>query len=202
MKKSNFWKQTIIYGLIFGVTLFGLKLYYQSRNTTIENASLYENIGGPFELKNTEGPFTHKDLLGRPSVLYFGFTSCPDVCPLSLNKLIKVLDKVDPGLQSKINKVFISVDYKRDTPQSVDEYGKYFAPDFISLVGNKEQTEAMAKAYAVHFEFVPLKNSALEYTVDHTSRFFLLNKEAKVIGSYSDITNDPQFIGDLKKLVN
>ncbi len=93
------------------------------------------------------------------------------------------------------------MDYKRDTPKLVHEYGQYFGKDFISLTGNQLQIEAITNAYAVHFEFVPLKDSAMEYTVDHTSRFYLLNKEGQTVGSYSDIINDPQFKKDLKKLV-
>lgn len=193
--------RTIALGLLFAGILLGMKYYYQSQSPIVETAGLYENIGGDFTLKHVSGPYGLENLKGNPSVLYFGFASCPDVCPLSLNKLMKVIDAMDPKLHKLINKVFISVDYKRDTPKLVDEYGKYFGEDFISLTGTKEQIEEITKKYAVHFEFVPMKDSAMKYTVDHTSRFFLLNKEGKVVGSYSDITNDPHFREDLKKLV-
>lgn len=192
---------TIFLGLLFGATLFGVKYFYQNHYMPDMGPSLYSDIGGPFQLTHVSGPYSDAKLRGKPSVLYFGFASCPDVCPLSLNKLIKVLDKEDPKLQAQINKVFISVDYKRDTVAIVDEYAKYFAPDFIGLSGTKEQIESVTKSYAVHFEFVPLKDSAMGYTVDHTSRFYLLDENAKLYGSYSDIVNDHKFINDLKKLV-
>ena len=195
------WQKTLALGILFGVVMLAVKMYYKTSYNPVETSGLYDHIGGPFKLTHISGPFSEEKLKGKTSVLYFGFASCPDVCPLSLNKLIKVLDKEDPKLQSKINKVFISVDYKRDTPQLVDEYGKYFAPDFIGLSGTKEQIEDITKKYAVHFEFVPLKDSAMGYTVDHTSRFFLLDENAKLVGSYSDIVNDPQFIEDLKSMV-
>lgn len=193
--------KTVALGLLFAGILLGMKFYYQSQAPEVATAGLYEDIGGDFTLKHISGPYTLEKLKGKPSVLYFGFASCPDVCPLSLNKLMKVIDKTNPKIHKLINKVFISVDYKRDTAKLVHEYGKYFGEDFISLVGSKEQIESITKKYAVHFEFVPMKDSAMEYTVDHTSRYYLLNKEGKVVGSYSDITNDTQFTKDLKKLV-
>lgn len=193
--------QTLLLGLLFGGVLLGAKYFYQNQSPKIETAGLYDHIGGDFNLKHISGPYTLDNLKGKPSVLYFGFASCPDVCPLSLNKLMKVVDGIDPKLHKKINKVFISVDYKRDTPKLVDEYGKYFGDDFISLVGTKEEIDKVTKNYAVHYEFVPLKDSAMKYTVDHTSRFFILDRLGKVVGSYSDIVNDSQFKNDLKKLV-
>jgi protein SCO1/2 len=189
-------------GLLFAGLLLGMKYYYQRTGPKIPTENLYSDIGGDFNLQHISGPYTLENLKGKPSILYFGFASCPDVCPLSLNKLMKVLDSIDPKIHPLVNKVFISVDYKRDTPKLVHDYGQYFGQGFISLTGTENQIKAITKAYAVHFEFVPLKDSAMEYTVDHTSRFYLLDKRGKTVGSYSDIINDPQFKTDLKKLVN
>ncbi|MCR9203947.1 MAG: SCO family protein [Halobacteriovoraceae bacterium] len=187
--------------LIFFLTLSAVYWYQSHHYPVVQTAGLYDHLGGDFTLQHKSGKFSLKNLQGKPSILYFGFTSCPDVCPLSLNKLNKVLDEINPKVHSSVNKVFISVDYKRDNSEKVDEYGKYFSEDFISLAGNKEQIEDITKKYAVHFEFVPLKDSALEYTVDHTSRFFLLDSEGKIVNSYSDITNDPAFKKQLKSMV-
>ncbi len=193
--------QAILSLSLFLLIFLGMKFYYSQTSPRIETAGLYDHLGGDFTLSHISGEKHLKDLLGKPSVLYFGFTSCPDICPLSLNKLNKTLDKIDPKVHQRLNKVFISVDYKRDDAKKVDEYTKYFSEDFISLAGTKEQIEDVTKKFAVHFEFIPLKDSALKYTVDHTSRFFLLNSKGKIVNSYSDITNDPQFSQDLKELL-
>lgn len=197
MKKIPF---PLVLALIF-VTTLGLT-YLIKNSRKIESAGLYDHLGGDFNLSHVSGPYNLSKLAGKPTVLYFGFTSCPDICPLSLNKLNKALDNIDPRIHGKINKVFISVDYKRDDAAKVDEYGKYFSTDFISLAGTKEQIEDITKKYAVHFEFVPLKDSAMKYTVDHTSRFYLLGPKGKVINSYSDITNDESFKNQLKQMVD
>lgn len=187
---------------LFLLIFFGMKFYYFQTTPKLPTVSIYDHLGGDFSLQHISGTKTLEDLKGKPSILYFGFTSCPDVCPLSLNKLNKTLDNIDPKIHEKVNKVFISVDYKRDTPKKVHEYGQYFSEDFLSLTGNKEQIEDITKKFAVHFEFVPLEDSALKYTVDHTSRFFLLNKKGEIVNSYSDIVNDEQFTKDLKNMVS
>lgn len=191
-----------VYILLFFLVLTGVKLYYSKSTGISESTNRYHHLGGDFTLQHKKGIFKLKDLKGKPSILYFGFTHCPDVCPLSLNKLNKALDGIDPRIHPKINKVFISVDYKRDTPQSVHEYGKYFSEDFISLTGTQTQIENVTKKYAIHFEYVSLKDSALKFTIDHTSRFFLLDKNGKIINTYTDILNDDDFKRQLKKRVH
>ncbi len=138
---------------------------------------------------------------GKLRILYFGFTTCPDICPMSLNKLSKVLKKLNVEQLKEIQPVFISVDWKRDTPKSVAEYVDFFGKGYIGLTGSKEQIEKVAKDYGVFFEFVPLKDSALEYTVDHVSRFYLIDKEGNFYKSYSNITDEPDFIVDITTLL-
>ena len=194
-------KELFINTLVIAAVIMGVKYYYKSQKPQDPpTKSLYSDLGGDFHLKTNKGEFTLQNLKGKPSVLYFGFTSCPDICPLSLSRLTKAIDKIDKDIHNKINKVFISVDYKRDTPEKVQEYANYFG-NFIGATGSKEEIEAMTKKYAVHFEFVEMKDSAMKYTVDHTSRFYLLNSKGELVNSYSDLENDPAFSNDLKTLL-
>lgn len=190
-KRSLF--MTIVLAVAVGGAVALLKLQWMKRNDPARNQNIYEHMGGDFNLTHKSGAFSLENLKGKPSLLYFGFTSCPDVCPLALNSLMRNLDAIDPEIHSKINKVFISVDYKRDTIQKINEYAKYFATDLIGLTGTKEEIERVTKNYGVHFSFVKMKDSKLDYTVDHTSRFFLLNKKGKLVATFSDLKNDPLF---------
>ncbi len=195
---KNFWDiftKTIVIALI----ITGVKYYYKNKEQKSQQENLYSHLGGDFTLQSKDGVFTQEKLKGRPSILYFGFTSCPDICPLSLTRLTKAIDKVDPKIHDKINKVFISVDYKRDTPVSVQEYASHFG-NFIGLTGSKEEIEDITKKYAVHFQFVEMKDSAMKYTVDHTSRFYILDSKGKLINSFSDLINDPKFKEQLTQL--
>ncbi len=197
---KNFWDiltKTIVIALI----ITGVKYYYKSKEIKSEQQNLYAHLGGDFTLHSKEGPFTLEQLKGKPSILYFGFTSCPDICPLSLSRLTKAIDKIDPKIHDKINKVFISVDYKRDSPATVHDYAAHFG-NFIGLTGSKEEIEAITKKYAVHFQFVEMKDSAMKYTVDHTSRFYILNEQGKLVNSFSDLINDPKFKEQLLDLTH
>ncbi len=188
---KNFWDiatKTIVIALI----ITGVKYYYKYKENVQETSNLYSDLGGDFTLQSKEGETTLANFKGKPTIIYFGFTSCPDICPLSLSRLNSALDKIDPSIHVKINKVFISVDYKRDTAETVQDYASHFGT-FTGLTGTQTQIEDVTKKYAVHFEFVELKDSAMKFTVDHTSRFYVLDKNGKLINSFSDLINDPKF---------
>ena len=126
--------------------------------------------------------------LGKTVIIYFGFASCPDVCPMSLSYLNGALKDIDP---SKYQVIFISVDYKRDKPESVSKYAKYFNKNYIGVVGDQVFTERITKDFGVYYKFIEMPNSEMGYTVDHTSRFFIMNKEGSVVKSLrSDIDVD------------
>ena len=201
-KKTNF-LDLLVKTLFIVAIITGVKFFYkfkQQKNLQDQNReNLYAHMGGDFSLQSKEGDYHLKDLKGKPSILYFGFTSCPDICPISLSRLNQAIDKIDPSIHNKINKVFISVDWKRDTPQKVQEYASHFG-NYIGLSGNQKQIEDMTKKYAVHFQFVEMKDSAMKYTVDHTSRFYVLNSDGKLMNTFSDINNDPKFKNEILKL--
>lgn len=105
-------------------------------------------VGGPFSLIDQDGkPFTNENLLGKFSILYFGFTHCPDICPDELEKLAEALDMIEKQLSYKVQPVFISVDPQRDTPKAVKAYVKEFHPRLIGLTGSEEAVKACSKAY-------------------------------------------------------
>lgn len=184
------------------ITLFLFSSCQKEETPKSRPSSLIQkNLGGDFTLSHKSGEWKLSSTNGKVRVLYFGFTTCPDICPMSLNKLSKVLKILSKEKQAKIQPVFISVDYKRDTPASVDEYVDFFGKGYIGLTGTKEQIEKVTKDYGVFFEFTPLKDSALKYTVDHTSRFYVIDQAGKFIKSYSNIKDEPDFIVDLNRLL-
>jgi len=193
-------KKNIAMGcLLFILAFLGGRFYLKNLKSPARID--YSHLGGDFLLQHVTGDKSLKDFEGKPIVLYFGFATCPDVCPLSLSKLNQVLDKLPFEKRSLVQKIFVSVDYKRDDAKKVDEYVRFFADDFIGLAGSEKEILNMTKKYAVHFEFVPMKDSALEFTVDHTSRYFLIGKNGKLLNTYSDIINDKSFFKDLSRLL-
>lgn len=140
-------------------------------------------IGGPFNLINHEGKnVTDKDFLGKWTVLYFGFTHCPDICPDELQKLAAAVDKIKEKSGIEIVPVFISVDPERDTVEQVSEYVKEFHPKLIGLTGDPEEVRKVARAYRVYYMKTTEEGS--DYLVDHSIVMYLMSPEMKFVKFY------------------
>ena len=137
-------------------------------------------IGGDFTLVDTTGHrVTQADLRGKPTVVYFGFTYCPEVCPTTLNQLSVALRTMGP-IADRLNVVFVSVDPQRDTPAQMRLYLSSFDPRIRGFTGTEEQVADAARAFHVRYRRVPLANG--DYTVDHSASVLLFDRTAKLVG--------------------
>lgn len=134
------------------------------------------DIGGPFTLVNGQGEkVTDAEVVTEPSILYFGFATCPDVCPLDLARNAQVVDILaEQGIEA--TPVFISIDPERDTPDVVSEYAGLFHPEMIGLTGSPEQVAAAARAYRVYY--AKQGDDPDTYLMDHSSFSYLVLPEA------------------------
>lgn len=134
------------------------------------------SIGGPFTLVDGQGrTVTDKDVITKPSLIYFGYTFCPDVCPFDVSRNAEAVDLLtERGYD--VQPVFISIDPERDTPEVVGEYADYMHPDMIGLTGSEEQVKAASKAYKTFYskhdtgdEYYQMNHSTFTYLVlpDH-----------------------------------
>lgn len=133
-------------------------------------------IGGPFELVNSAGEtVTETDVITKPTLIYFGYTFCPDVCPLDAQRNAEALDVIrDQGRDAQA--VFISIDPERDTPEVVGEYASYMHEDMIGLTGSLDQVKAASKAYRTYYKKQPAEDEF--YLVDHSTLTYLVLPEA------------------------
>ena len=170
----------------------GLKL--PSRDKLIGVAA----IGGPFTLTSHEGkPFDSKQLAGKPFAIFFGFTQCPDVCPTTLLEVSQHLKALGPNAD-KLNFLFVSVDYERDTPKHLKDYLASFDPRIIGLTGDAQQIAAITKAFRVYFEKVPTSSS---YTINHTATVYLMDARGRLTGTMSFQEPPETQLAKLKRLV-
>ena len=140
--------------------------------------------GGDFALVDQDGrAVTAADFRGRHMLVFFGFTNCPDVCPMSLQRIAEALDAA-PELLERLTPVLVSVDPERDTPRRMKEYLAYFGPAFRGLTGTQAQIDAMVKAYRVYARRVPLEDSALGYTMDHSGLIYLYDPQGEFVRTY------------------
>ena len=141
-------------------------------------------IGGPFTLTDQDGkPFSSENLKGKYSLVYFGYTYCPDVCPVDLQHMMagfRLFEKSDPDRAAKIQPVFITVDPARDTAENVKKFVGQFHPRLIGLTGTDAQIAEAAKAYVVQYHKVENSNPE-NYLMAHTQLAYLMDPDGKPV---------------------
>jgi len=140
-------------------------------------------IGGPFRLTDQNGTaVTDQDLKGKPFLVFFGFTHCPDVCPTTLFDVSEVMRSLGPDAD-RTAALFITVDPERDTPASMKDYLTSFDPHLRGLTGDANALATVAKEYRVYYKKVPLDGS--DYTMDHTAIVYLMDKDGHFVSPFS-----------------
>lgn len=125
------------------------------------------------------------DLKGKWSFIFFGYTHCPDICPVTMDvmgKSFRLLKKT-PAVSSDIQGIFISVDPQRDTPKQLKEYVSYFSPEFLGVTGNKAQLDAFTRQIGVLYT-LHTEKSQEDYVVSHNSTIFLIDPQGRLYGRF------------------
>jgi len=169
--------------LVFAVGLAALgatavlTLGPQSRQTTASS------VGGAFTLVDQNGrAVTDRTYLGRPHLVFFGFTHCPDVCPTKLFEISEVLRAAgDKGRD--LRALFITVDPERDTPDVLKSYLGSFDERIVWLTGDRAAIDAAVKAYRAYARKVPLQDGG--YTMEHTALVYLMDKDGRFVGAFN-----------------
>jgi protein SCO1/2 len=154
-------------------------------------------IGGPFQLTDQSGAtVTEKSLQGKPSLIFFGFTHCPDICPTSLFEMSEILRAMGKDAD-RINAYFISVDPERDNKDAMKDYLSSFDPHLKGLTGDPEAIVKVLSAYRVYAKKVPLKDG--DYTMDHTALTYLMDRDGKFVAPFNLSRKPEEAAADLKK---
>lgn len=139
----------------------------------------YAEIGGPVALVSSTGAaVTEADFKGRPSLVYFGFTYCPDICPATLVTIDRALAMLPDGTE-RPRTILISIDPERDTPEAMASYiaSDAFPDDLVGLTGSPEAVKAAADAFRTGYQRIETPDSLAEYTMDHTSIVYLMDAD-------------------------
>lgn len=153
----------------------------------------YEEIGGPFELTMHTGErVTQEDFMGKPSLVYFGFTYCPDVCPGTLVAINNAYSRLPEDME-RPQTLLISVDPERDTPEALADYvqSNAFPDGLVGLTGTPEEIEAVANEFSAAFSRVETPESVAEYTMDHTSLIYVMGPDWKLKTFFSETITNP-----------
>ncbi|GAB4423439.1 MAG: SCO family protein [Anaerolineales bacterium] len=190
------------FGLLALIGLTGLLVIFFQRPAQLrggvlnpalpaENFTLTRHDGSQFELAQYRGKIV---------LLFFGYTSCPDVCPATMAELRQAISELDEEDAAQVQVVFVAVDPDRDTPERIQEYVGHFHPDFIGLSGSLDELQTVWNAYGVYRE-VEESDSALGYLVSHTARVYLIDKAGNLRLAYAFGTPPDDIAHDLKILV-
>jgi len=137
-------------------------------------------IGGPFTLTDQNGArVTDATYRGAPSIVFFGYTHCPDVCPTTLFDMSEILKRLPAD--KRVSALFVTVDPERDTPAALKEYLSSFDPRISGLSGTREEIDATLKAYRVYAKKQPQENG--EYSMDHSAIVYLMDKQGRFVNA-------------------
>jgi protein SCO1/2 len=156
------------------------------------------SFGGPFTLQGSDGqPFSSTKLSGRPYAIFFGFTHCPDVCPTTLARLVKLRQQLSAG-ERPFEIIFVSVDPERDKPADVGQYTALFNTPVVGLTGSPAQVEQVKKQFGIFSQKVPQPGG--DYSVNHTSTVLLFDRSNHFSGTIATDEGDEAALAKLKRI--
>jgi protein SCO1/2 len=176
----------------------GTLLLRQPTSTLPQPSTAAVNFGGPFTLTGVDGrPFSSSSLAGKPYAIFFGFTHCPDVCPTTLARMVRLRTQISKGSEA-LNIVFVSVDPERDGPKELAGYVSLFGAPVVGLTGAPAQIAQVKKQFGIFSEKVPEVGGG--YTVDHTATVLLFDREGKFVSTISPDEGDSAALDKLKRI--
>ncbi|WP_395621863.1 SCO family protein [Sphingomonas daechungensis] len=156
------------------------------------------SFGGPFTLTGADGkPFSSARLNGKPYAIFFGFTNCPDVCPTTLARLVRLRQQIGKG-DDAFEIVFVTVDPERDGPAEVGRYADMLGSPVIGLTGSPTQIEQVKKQFGIYSKKVPDEHGG--YSVDHTATVLLFDRNGQFSSTIALEEQDAPALAKLKRL--
>jgi protein SCO1/2 len=178
------------------IAVFAYLALQPSREPAQGDLITAETFGGPFTLVGSDGkPFSSARLAGKPHAIFFGFTHCPDVCPTTLARLVRLRQQAG-GRPFEI--VFVSVDPERDGPGEVGKYTGLFDGPVIGLTGSPAQIAQVKKQFGIFSQKVPQPEGG--YSVDHTAAVLLFDRNGQFTGTIAPDESDNAALAKLRRL--
>ncbi len=191
----------VLWGVTGGVLVALLAVWWwaqtQSAVTVMESGRAA--IGGPFALVDGDGnTVTDADFRGRPFVVFFGFTHCPDICPTTLWEMTTWIERLGDDADAA-HFAFVTVDPERDTPEVMRAYVDSFTDRIVPLTGSPAQVEAMLRTYRVFARKVSLDDG--DYTVDHSTMVYLMDRDGAYVSHITHGEDPERAVARLRDLV-
>lgn len=189
----------VLVPVVFAVALLSVLVLFNGSRAPDKQAS---QLGGNFTLQSASGPVSLSDFRGKVVIIYFGYTFCPDVCPTSLALLTLALNELNETELQQVQPIFISVDPERDTVAKLKTYVESFHPSLIGLTDTPLTIASVAQDYGVMYMKVKTPNSAMGYTVDHSSFYYLVGRDGMLKRSILHGTDPAEIAEAIRAVLN
>ena len=193
--KKHVFKAFLVFLPIIAL-LAGMELY---QNYQMNAQTQGVQIGGDFTLQSADGPFTLSEHPKALNVIYFGYTQCPDICPTSLSVMAHAFKQLSREQLSQVQGVLISVDPERDSLEHLKNYTGFFHPNIIGLTDTPANILVLSRQYGAFYQKAKIDNSAMGYTIDHTSVFYLTNDKGDVLETVNHSASPDALLEALKR---
>jgi protein SCO1/2 len=158
-------------------------------------------VGGPFTLMAPDGTtVTDKTYHGKWLLVFFGYTSCPDICPTTLYEIAAVIEELGPDA-TKLQPIFITVDPERDTPEVMGKYTGSFHPRIVGLTGSPQQIAEVVREYGAHSAAHKTGAGAEDYAVNHSTYIYIMDRQGKFVRGLDFDTPTGRIVDTLRKIM-
>lgn len=187
-----FWQSSITRALLFGAALA------LSAGAAVAASAA---TGGDFTLDGPDGPVSLSDLQGKAVLIFFGYTSCPDVCPISLARINACFSAMDEEELDRVQALFITLDPERDTAETLEKYTSYFHPKIIGLRGEVEDIDAVTAQYGITYSKDLMPGSAFGYSISHPTDILLLDGSGEVVETVPHDAKSRELLARIRSLL-
>ena len=191
----------LIAGLgVFLAVLIGLFILTSDADLT-EKPQQFSDLGGNFTLMSKDGAVSLDDFQGKVVVMYFGFLTCPEVCPQSMTVISSALARLNAEQLEQSQAILVSVDPNRDTPEKLAEYTRFYHSSLIGLTGTKDDIDRVTRQYGAYYDFSEIESVTEDYGVEHSSRYYVIDKQGGLVAAMRHSTTPNELYAQILELL-
>lgn len=172
-----------------------------SDGTLGEKPKSFANLGGDFSLQSQAGETALSDFKGKVVVMYFGFLSCPEVCPNSMTVIQTALNRLSEADKTQTQALLVSVDPSRDTIEKLAEYTEFYHQNLLGLTGSKAQIDAVTRQYGAFYDFTEIESANANYGVEHSSRYYVIDRAGSLVAAMRHSTTPNELAAQIRELL-
>ncbi len=166
-----------------------------------DRPNTFLELGGDFTLDSVDGPISLSDYRGKVVVMYFGFLTCPEVCPNSMTVIQGALNRLTSEEKENVQALLVSVDPKRDSVEKLEEYTQFYHENLVGLTGTQSDIDAVTRRYGAFYDFTEIGNATSDYGVEHSSRYYVIDQQGKLVAAMRHSTTPNELQAQVRELL-